>query len=65
LNFQVVHHLFPKVCHMHYPALAGIVEATAHAHGLQYRVQPTLSGALASHYGWLKTMGLRPAAYTL
>ncbi len=62
LNFQVVHHLFPKICHMHYPALATIVEATAQDHGLRYRVQPKLSGALASHYGWLKSMGLRPTA---
>ena len=62
LNFQVVHHLFPKVCHMHYPALAKLVASTAHDHGLTYRVQPKLRGALASHYTWLRTMGLRPAS---
>ncbi len=60
LNFQVVHHLFPKVCHIHYPALAKIVEQTAGEHGLTYLVQPTLGGALASHYRWLKFMGERP-----
>jgi len=27
LNFQIEHHLFPDVCHVHYRALAGIVEA--------------------------------------
>ena len=62
LNFQVVHHLFPKVCHTHYPALAKIVEQTARDHGLPYLVRPTLSGALASHYRWLRTMGARPPA---
>jgi linoleoyl-CoA desaturase len=62
LNFQVVHHLFPKVCHIHYPALAKIVDQTARDHGLPYLVQPKLSGALASHYRWLREMGHEPAA---
>jgi linoleoyl-CoA desaturase len=61
LNFQVVHHLFPKVCHIHYPALSRIVESTAREHGLTYRVQPTLLGSIASHYCWLRQMGVRPA----
>lgn len=60
LNFQVVHHLFPKVCHTHYPALAKIVAQTAGEHGLPYLVRPTLAGALASHYRWLKQMGAKP-----
>jgi linoleoyl-CoA desaturase len=62
LNFQVVHHLFPKVCHIHYPALAKIVDQTARDHGLPYLVQPKLSGALASHYRWLREMGHEPVA---
>ena len=62
LNFQVVHHLFPKVCHLHYPALAKLVEATARENGLVYLVQPKLKGALHAHYAWLKTMGRRPDA---
>ncbi len=62
LNFQVVHHLFPKVCHLHYPALAKLVEATARENGLVYLVQPKLKGALHAHYAWLKTMGQRPVA---
>src|SRR2546425_747567 len=31
LNFQVEHHLFPRVCHLHYPALSRIVEETCRA----------------------------------
>jgi len=29
LNFQVEHHLFPKICHVHYPKLSEIVKSTA------------------------------------
>lgn len=61
LNFQVEHHLFPKICHVHYPALAPIVEATCRDHGLRYRAQPTLRRALAGNVRWLRIMGA-PAA---
>ncbi len=37
LNFQVEHHLFPKTCHIHYPAISPIVEATCRAHGISHR----------------------------
>ncbi|MDZ7719911.1 MAG: fatty acid desaturase [Balneolaceae bacterium] len=29
LNFQIEHHLFPRVCSIHYPAISPIVEKTA------------------------------------
>lgn len=61
LNFQVVHHLFPRVCHLHYPALSSIVEGTCREYGVRYRSQPSVSAALGSHVRWLKRMG-RPEA---
>jgi linoleoyl-CoA desaturase len=61
LNFQVEHHLFPDVCHTHYPALAPIVRATCAQHGIPHRTHPTLRGAIASHYRFLRALG-RPAA---
>ena len=60
LNFQVEHHLFPKVCHLHYPALRKIVEETAADHGVRYRCNSTLTEALVSHYQHLRALG-RPA----
>ena len=57
LNFQVEHHLFPRVCHLHYPALARIVEETCRAHRLRYRCKPTLRSALAANCRWLRRMG--------
>jgi linoleoyl-CoA desaturase len=60
LNFQVEHHLFPRVCHVHYPALAVIVEATCREYGVRYSAHPTLWAGLASHYRWLRQMGAGP-----
>ncbi len=57
LNFQVEHHLFPKVCHLHYPALARVVAEVAARHGLRHRSHRTFMGALASHFGHLRLMG--------
>jgi len=61
LNFQTEHHLFPKVCHVHYPKISHIVKETAKKHGLPYLVQDTFFGAIASHTRLLKKFG-RPAA---
>lgn len=57
LNFQVEHHLFPKVCHLHYPALSRIVIDVAEQHGVRYRANRTLSDALGSHFRLLRKLG--------
>jgi linoleoyl-CoA desaturase len=62
LNFQIVHHLFPKICHVHYRALAPIVEQVCRDHGVRYFAHPTAWAALRSHARWLALMGQRPAA---
>src|SRR4051812_43426802 len=64
LNFQVEHHLFPRVCHVHYPALSRIVEQTCVDHHVRYRSEPTLRKALAANCRWLRAMG-RPVASAL
>jgi linoleoyl-CoA desaturase len=57
LNQQIEHHLFPKVCHIHYPAIAGIVKQTALEFNLPYIENPTFWGALQSHYRMLRKLG--------
>jgi linoleoyl-CoA desaturase len=57
LNFQIEHHLFPRVCHTNYPALAPLVREVCARYGVRYRVHRTLSQALASHVRWLRSMG--------
>lgn len=62
LNFQIEHHLFPRVSHVHYPAIAPIVRRTAEEFGVPYRVNATFGEALRSHFNLLRTLGLPPAA---
>jgi linoleoyl-CoA desaturase len=62
LNYQIEHHLFPKVCHLHYPALSRIVEDVALQHGVRYRAHRTFRAALASHFRLLRRLGQLPAA---
>jgi linoleoyl-CoA desaturase len=57
LNFQIEHHLFPRVSHVHYPALAPIVEDTCREYGLTYVAHPTFRAGVASHFHWLRQMG--------
>jgi linoleoyl-CoA desaturase len=57
LNYQVIHHLFPRICHIHYPAIAPIVAATAHEYGLPYIHYPTFGAAFRSHVRMLKNLG--------
>jgi linoleoyl-CoA desaturase len=60
LNHQIEHHLFPRICHVHLPVLAGVVEQVCREHGVRYSAHTSLWRAVASHYSWLRSMG-RPA----
>ncbi len=57
LNYQIEHHLFPHVCHIHYPAISPIVESVARQYGLAYNVQPTVARAIIEHGRMLKILG--------
>lgn len=57
LNFQIEHHLFPGVCHIHYEKLAPIVQQTAKEYGLPYHESETFYGAIEAHLSSLKTLG--------
>ena len=57
LNFQVEHHLFPKICSVHYPAISGIVREVAAKHGVPYNEHPSLWAAIRSHRETLKRLG--------
>ncbi|MBS1636991.1 MAG: acyl-CoA desaturase [Bacteroidetes bacterium] len=59
LNFQVEHHLFPTICHVHYPNLAPIVKLTATEFGIPYLENKTFGVALRSHISTLRRFGLR------
>lgn len=57
LNFQIEHHLFSNICHIHYRKIAPIVEQTAHEFGFSYNLKPTFIAALKSHIRRLKVLG--------
>jgi linoleoyl-CoA desaturase len=57
LNYQVEHHLFPNICHVHYKKLSKIVKATAEEYGVPYYSEPTFISALLSHAKMLHKLG--------
>ena len=60
LNFQVEHHLFPHICHVHYPKIAPIVKQTAEEFGIPYMENETFIQALQSHIATLQRFGKLP-----
>ncbi len=60
LNYQVEHHLFPKICHVHYPRISGIVERTAAEFNVPYLEHKTFGHALRSHFAALRKFGKLP-----
>lgn len=57
LNHQVEHHLFPGVCHRHYPAIAGIVREVCATRGIVPHEHPTVLSALRAHLRHLRRLG--------
>jgi linoleoyl-CoA desaturase len=63
LNYQIEHHLFPRICHVHYPRVSRIVESVCKEWGVRYNTHKGVFSALASHWRWLRRMG-RPVNQT-
>jgi linoleoyl-CoA desaturase len=59
LNFQIEHHLFPKISHIHYPALHAIIKKICDEHDVRYIEFRNLRFAIASHVAFLRKMGRR------
>ena len=54
LNRQIEHHLFPKICHIHYAELGKIVKQTANEYEIPYIENINFFSAIQSHYRVLK-----------
>ena len=61
LNFQVEHHLFPRISHIHYPAINRIVRQTCADFGISYNEYPTMARAIISHFRMMRELGRKPA----
>lgn len=57
LNFQVEHHLFPKISHVHYPNVSKIVKQVCDEFNVKYNEYPNLFLALRSHLVYLRAVG--------
>lgn len=57
LNFQIEHHLFPRISHIHYPAISKIVMAKCREYNMPYNKYDTMSEAVASHFRVMKELG--------
>lgn len=58
LNHQIEHHLFPNICHVHYPALSKIVKQTAEEFDIPYLQHRTFLGAISNHFRFLHKLGI-------
>jgi linoleoyl-CoA desaturase len=58
LNFQVEHHLFPRISHVHYPEINKRLKQVCAEFGVKYREFPTLRSALWSHLVYLRQVGM-------
>jgi linoleoyl-CoA desaturase len=61
LNFQVEHHLFPKISHIHYPAISSIIRQACKEYGIRYIEYKSLRFAVASHVAHLRQLGRKQA----
>jgi len=57
LNFQIEHHLFPKISHVHYPAISQIVRNVCKEYNIPYLEYPTMAKAIGAHYRYLRQLG--------
>jgi len=57
LNFQIEHHLFPKISHIHYPAISRIIKRACEEYGIHYIEYSRMRYAVASHVAYLKQLG--------
>jgi len=60
LNYQVEHHLFPRISHVHYPAISKIVSQKCEEFNLPYHTFPTMRAAVVSHFKLIKQLGAAP-----
>jgi linoleoyl-CoA desaturase len=57
LNFQIEHHLFPRISHIHYPAISRIVKKECNSYQLPYNYYTSLKKAFVSHFLFMKELG--------
>jgi linoleoyl-CoA desaturase len=59
LNFQIEHHLFPRVSHIHYPEISRYVKSACKEAGVSYQEYKSMFAAIISHLMYLKQLGMQ------
>ncbi|MEX2512591.1 MAG: acyl-CoA desaturase [Cyclobacteriaceae bacterium] len=57
LNYQIEHHLFPRISHIHYPAISKIVKQICSEYNITYLEHQRLRRAFLSHFRHLRMLG--------
>jgi linoleoyl-CoA desaturase len=60
LNHHTIHHLFPEISQIHFPALTNILRTSAREFGIPFKVYPSFWTAIQSHYSLLRELGRNP-----
>ena len=61
LNYQIEHHLFPGICHVHYANISDIVKRVASDYDLPYNCQKNFIQAIFEHGKMLYYLGVKPS----
>lgn len=57
LNFQIEHHLFPRISHIHYPQVSRLVKDACRQAGVKYIEYSSMFQAISSHLTHLRRLG--------
>jgi linoleoyl-CoA desaturase len=57
LNFQIEHHLFPRISHIHYPVISNYVKQACSKAGVNYHEYESMAAAIISHLTHLRKLG--------
>jgi linoleoyl-CoA desaturase len=57
LNYQIEHHLFPRVCHSNYPAISVLVKEICQDYRIPYNEHASFWAGIRSHFRWVRKMG--------
>eukprot|EP01119_Soliformovum_irregulare_P006754 TRINITY_DN19183_c0_g1_i1.p1 TRINITY_DN19183_c0_g1~~TRINITY_DN19183_c0_g1_i1.p1 ORF type:complete len:453 (-),score=91.41 TRINITY_DN19183_c0_g1_i1:48-1406(-) len=61
LNYQIEHHLFPGICHVHLPKISPVVQQTFKEYDVPYQNYSSYWDAFYAYYHHLVVLGQNPA----
>jgi fatty acid desaturase len=56
LNYQIEHHLFPRISHEHYPTVAKVVKQFCKEKEIPYHYFNSFTGNVSSFFGFMRAL---------